>query len=1105
MNDLFSQIAIVAWGCKGGCRTFCDNRVVDVLALDIRTTLKDIRSFITISKPAMDFYALEFTAQYKVFTQYRSSNDSGNGAFIAFTIMVPHKVKIKGMRGLLNEMMNDYFKEYMNPLTFSPLSGKYDDINKYISILRLHESDIVIDNSHHLYSVSQQDDRPRLMIYDELSVVDGYFETPYRPEFFACQEVMFLSADLYNNQAKYEVRFLVPPIVIANVSEPVPESVIYPATGTPNYKITRFAVNGENFMGTADKVHLSNDARIDLVVDEEYYMPVSWTGVNASTLVEAGILKQRGRDYQFASQFTLTPKRYVIKVINDDEDFETRDLMGHLLLNDGNKRYALSKLDTGDYGFLFAGKWVERNYALEYVIQEFKDASVRNMIGLVKLEDIHPLELIQAVNPTIILHVHEVELRLKAIDREPDEVNLIIHSPSLQAPVELKYQRFKERLKVALPSKGLENPSFTVEAENFDIALQDNVYVFTPTHKVVTLRLQRQLRDALGDNHLKVQYKAKDDVVYDGILKGGKYEFVLPYKWREDPGCLLIQGRTFGMDIDGDEVTFRSSIIVNKSSKNIVLKLAQKEGETETFCEENLASHGFVLFPADMSFQLPEFPLAFKTREYGYDNGVYRVDIEDRESRVVEQPVIPAVTKDKDPETPKADEKIEKEKTPVEYWVTLCDCDDLFVHLRSKKDGREHILQVAELSNTRLQVMSDYFKIYNKKDKEICAVYFPRDTYYNQEMEQEADNRKNGFEVEWTSDTECKISYSPLGLLSRLKGVIDKKMLMGLLALLLVCVAGAFGYYFFRSSASSTTQLVISFGTNDESKIERIESNLPGMVKNEGAKLIIERKEALPQDSLKGFEDKTVSVCFEGSDKDTYTVQEIPWPTGTPDEVKSFLEGKRGADTIEIMIPSPGEKMLQALWNKYDAGACTIKDCADAAQKYKSQLIGFNEIACLLARANDFERIEEFKQDGTVFNGTEMTNSLLAESQIKQGAKEADAAKAAEEAGLKKQYDGLLAALDNLSCTSKTVDQFETFCKNNSKYYTETNKKRIAQYRLVFGYPGNGAISSQLEKKYFSKKQWTLLNQFVKTGRWNNKAIVFNELDTEYKRIGGTY
>lgn len=1191
MNDLFSQIAIVAWGCKGGCRTFCDNRVVDVLAPNIRTTLKDIRSFITISKPAMDFYALEYTTQYKVFTQYRSSNDSGNGAFIAFTLMVPHKVKVRGMRTLLNEMMKDYFKEYMNPLNFSPLSGKYDDINKYISILRQHEQDIVPDVSHYSYAASVQDDRPRLVVYDDVSAVDDYFESPYRPEFFSCQEVMFLSSDLYNNQSKYEVRFQVEPVVIANVSDPIPESQVYQAAGTPDYKVTRFTINGANCLGTHDKLYLPGEARIDLSIGKEHYMPRNWVAVSAAQLVEAGIFVSRGRDFVFASHFELMAKRYFIKVVNDDEHCDTRDLLSHLLLSDGARRYPMSKTDTGDFGFLFAGDWVERTYQLEYYIPEFKNPADCDTTGLVKLQDLKPADLVSEVNPTILLHVHQEVLRLRAVDREPAGLMVTIQSPSLDNPISLRYPKFKEKLVINLPTRGLQHPRFDVEADQFDCDFDGGEFILTPRFKVFTLKVRRQLREVIGSTPLAIQYQAKDQTLYDGVACEGRYEFTLPYRWRDNMGQLLIQGRPFGIVIDDDELTFNSSVIVNKASKGLDVKCHIRDGNDTLTFTMPLEPDGYLLLPEGSTFEIPdEVSLMFKTREHGHDNGIYRVDVESRVSRymrgpagaqetptepsetpevptdhkkgensaeatpegenpVVEEPIKKAVEGTDDvaeepktttpaggtpkaettqvetraDETPKEEnakvttpviepkkeekpreEKPKEEARPTEYWVTLRDCEDLFVHLKTRRNGIEHVKRVSELFKKRIQVMQDCFKIYNKNDREVCAVYFPKETYYQVEKAQEAENRKNGFVVKWSSESECQITYSPMSVFSRLMGAFDRKWLFGILALL-ICVAGALAYTFFSSSVVSVPQLVINFSTNDNSKIERVVSTLPGLISNEGARLIIERQEDQVKDSLSGLADMTISVFYEGSDRDIYTMQEISWPDGGPQQIRSFLEGKGEAGTIDVVIVSPGEKMLQSLREKFDAGTCTIQECADAAQKYKAHLEAFAEMACQLARADDFARMDDFARVETIFADTEPSRSLMTDYQVKQGAKEVEAAKAAEKAGLRRQYDALVASLGTLSCSSSTVDKLETFIQSNADYNTPQIKRRISQYRMVFAYPSDGPIVSRLDRGYFSANQWKLLEKYVVSGSWDGKPINFTMLDKKFRESGGTY
>lgn len=230
------DIGIVVWGCKGGYRVFC-SQGVNVKEKSIIDTIKDIRSFVRFNQVNLTTYALEFTEDYKVFTVYRSCNDSGIGAFVAITIYVPHSLKVRNIRTSLDIAIDSYFKEFIHPVFGTYLDGKYDSIDQYQSLL---ESLDVLDDLLYDYRPSVQDDCPHLRLYDNISEVDSFFDSPYRKEFFGCQEVMFMSRNLYNSGAD-SLRFNFKENIIEKVSDPNTPPVISVAS-TPG--VIYFEING---------------------------------------------------------------------------------------------------------------------------------------------------------------------------------------------------------------------------------------------------------------------------------------------------------------------------------------------------------------------------------------------------------------------------------------------------------------------------------------------------------------------------------------------------------------------------------------------------------------------------------------------------------------------------------------------------------------------------------------------------------------------------------------------------------------------------------------------------------------------------------------------
>lgn len=216
-NKYNDRIGLVVWGCKGGHRVFC-SRVVDVKSKVISDTIKDIRSFIRFNNSFLTTYAVEFTNDYKVFTIYRSSYDNGKGGYVAITVYVPHDLKVRNIRQALTDRMDQYFKEFVHPVFGTYIAGTYDSIDQYNEFINS-TLDIVEDKEHFVRSASVQDDRPHLLVYKSDGELDGYFDRPYRKEFYVCQEVMFMSEALHQNEGK-DFSFNFKPDVITSVSNP---------------------------------------------------------------------------------------------------------------------------------------------------------------------------------------------------------------------------------------------------------------------------------------------------------------------------------------------------------------------------------------------------------------------------------------------------------------------------------------------------------------------------------------------------------------------------------------------------------------------------------------------------------------------------------------------------------------------------------------------------------------------------------------------------------------------------------------------------------------------------------------------------------------------
>ena len=124
MESKIDTIGLSIWGYKQGCKVLAAHGV-DFQSQEIRERLKDISSFIRIHIPSVDFYTLEFTQNYKIYTQYRSSRDINGqtGVYIAISLYIPHVLQWRGVRQVLNLMMDMYFAERINADTNAPMQS----------------------------------------------------------------------------------------------------------------------------------------------------------------------------------------------------------------------------------------------------------------------------------------------------------------------------------------------------------------------------------------------------------------------------------------------------------------------------------------------------------------------------------------------------------------------------------------------------------------------------------------------------------------------------------------------------------------------------------------------------------------------------------------------------------------------------------------------------------------------------------------------------------------------------------------------------------------------------------------------------------------------
>lgn len=193
------KIGILITGCRRDFGVIADNNVINLNDSFISKVLTDSRKHVLVHKTYVDFYSVEFISNYSILTGYRSSRDLGRDGYIAASLFVDSSYSIVHVRNLLKELLDCYFKNYMNPLTWEPVANKIVDIKLF---------QIIVDK-YEVVSLAPVTDiipgEPKYIIYDSDEKLDSYLEGAFRSDFTHCQKVYYISKNVADDRDMLEL------------------------------------------------------------------------------------------------------------------------------------------------------------------------------------------------------------------------------------------------------------------------------------------------------------------------------------------------------------------------------------------------------------------------------------------------------------------------------------------------------------------------------------------------------------------------------------------------------------------------------------------------------------------------------------------------------------------------------------------------------------------------------------------------------------------------------------------------------------------------------------------------------------------------------------
>lgn len=193
------HIGLVFSGCNKGFHIICENNVGNFNESVVHKVIIDIRKDIVVQKSYIDYYSVEFVLNYSIFTGYRSSRDLGRDGYIAVSVFVDSSYCIVHFRNLLKELLDCYFKNYMNPLTWEPVANKIVDIKLFQTIVDKYEVVSLAPATHIIPG------DPKYIVYDSDEKLDSYLEGAFRCDFTHWQKVYYLSKNVTDDRDMLEL------------------------------------------------------------------------------------------------------------------------------------------------------------------------------------------------------------------------------------------------------------------------------------------------------------------------------------------------------------------------------------------------------------------------------------------------------------------------------------------------------------------------------------------------------------------------------------------------------------------------------------------------------------------------------------------------------------------------------------------------------------------------------------------------------------------------------------------------------------------------------------------------------------------------------------
>ena len=365
MESKINTIGLTIWGYKQGCKVLA-SQGVNFQLKEIKDRLKDLSAFIRIHIPRVDFYTLQFTQNYKIYTQYRSSREVNGqtGVYIAISLYIPHSLQWRGVRQVLNLLMDMYFAEHINYENGAPLLNEKEDIFPYFNLLRGYEKQLTEELEAKPCTL-EMPYAPKVFPYRDIYEVDKYFNMPYRPEFSNLQDILFLRNEFVESPFAYSIELLFPEYrTPSNTASNTASN-----SGTSHFtiadhriKVLAFMRNGRDVSSTYRSEIFSDDDTIELLLEKSKYHQMFSYNDTIKKAIKKGYIKRENNSYSL--DFVPFVEKEM-KVYVETPQYDFQKYITFLSLESGSFKIKPHSDSKGFY-FLFKGEEAQKIFNISY-------------------------------------------------------------------------------------------------------------------------------------------------------------------------------------------------------------------------------------------------------------------------------------------------------------------------------------------------------------------------------------------------------------------------------------------------------------------------------------------------------------------------------------------------------------------------------------------------------------------------------------------------------------------------------------------------------------------------------------------------------------------